>query len=119
MGRLAVHLAAPGRSHWTRAVTLQTRRAHLDLSRGVRNPVAGSIDVIFGRRPHCNHFWCVLEGSEADVEDRHHEPCRASDGGRPSGFAVQAEIPNHRSVMPVKSRGGKRLRKRARQERVR
>jgi hypothetical protein len=25
---------------------------------------------------------------------------------------VQAEIPNHRSVMPVKSRGGKRLRTR-------
>jgi hypothetical protein len=55
---------------------------------------------------------CVLKGSGADVEDRHHEPCRASDGGRPSGVAVQAEIPNHRSVMPVKSRGGKRLRKR-------
>jgi RNA-directed DNA polymerase len=38
------------------------------------------------------------------------EPCCASDGGRPSGFAVQAGSPNRRSVMPVKSRGGKRLR---------
>ena len=55
---------------------------------------------------------CVLKASDDDVEDRQHEPCRASDGGRPSGFAVQAEIPNCRSVMSVKSRGGKRLRKR-------
>ena len=47
-----------------------------------------------------------------DVEDRQHEPCCARDGGRPSGFAVQAEIPNCRSVMLVKSRGEKRLRKR-------
>jgi hypothetical protein len=38
--------------------------------------------------------------------------CCASDGGRPSGLAVQAGSPNHRDVMPVKSRGGKRLRKR-------
>ena len=40
------------------------------------------------------------------------DPCCASDGGRPSGFAVQAGSPNRRDVMPVKSRGGKRLRKR-------
>ena len=38
--------------------------------------------------------------------------CCASDGGRSSGLAVQAGSPNHRDVMPVKSRGGKRLRKR-------
>ena len=38
------------------------------------------------------------------------EPGCASDGGRSSGFAVQAGSPNRRSVMPVKSRGGKRLR---------
>jgi len=43
---------------------------------------------------------------------RQHEPCCASDGGRSSGFAEQAESPNRRSVMPVKSRGGKRLWKR-------
>jgi RNA-directed DNA polymerase len=40
------------------------------------------------------------------------DPCCASDGGRSSGFAVQAGSPNHRDVMPVKSRGGKRSRKR-------
>jgi hypothetical protein len=40
------------------------------------------------------------------------DPCCASDGGRSSGLAVQAGGPNHRGVMPVKSRGGKRLRKR-------
>jgi retron-type reverse transcriptase len=40
------------------------------------------------------------------------DPCCASDGGRSSGFAVQAGSPNRRDVMPVKSRGGKRLRKR-------
>jgi hypothetical protein len=38
------------------------------------------------------------------------EPCCASDGGRSSGFAVQAGSPNRRGVMSVKSRGGKRLR---------
>jgi hypothetical protein len=46
-------------------------------------------------------------------------PCCASDGGRSSGFAVQAESPNRRSVMSVKSRGGKRLREKARYQRVR
>jgi len=51
--------------------------------------------------------------SDDDVEDRQRDPCCASDGGRSSGVAVQAEIPNHRSVMSVKSRGGKRLRKRS------
>jgi RNA-directed DNA polymerase len=40
------------------------------------------------------------------------DPCCASDGGRSSGFAVQAGSPNRRDVMPVKSRGGKRSRKR-------
>jgi retron-type reverse transcriptase len=40
------------------------------------------------------------------------DSCCASDGGRPSGFAVQAGSPNRRDVMPVKSRGGKRSRKR-------
>ncbi len=40
------------------------------------------------------------------------DSCCAGDGGRSSGFAVQAGSPNRRSVMPVKSRGGKRLRER-------
>ncbi len=40
------------------------------------------------------------------------DSCCAGDGGWPSGFAVQAGSPNCRGVMPVKSRGGKRLRKR-------
>jgi RNA-directed DNA polymerase len=40
------------------------------------------------------------------------DPCCASDGGRSSGFAVQAGSPNRRDVMSVKSRGGKRSRKR-------
>jgi len=40
------------------------------------------------------------------------DSCCAGDGGWPSGFAVQAGSPNRRGVMPVKSRGGKRLRKR-------
>jgi RNA-directed DNA polymerase len=40
------------------------------------------------------------------------DPCCASDGGRSSGFAVQAGSPNRRDVMPGKSRGGKRSRKR-------
>ena len=40
------------------------------------------------------------------------DPCCASDGGRSSGLAVQAGSPNRRDVMSVKSRGGKRSRKR-------
>ncbi len=40
------------------------------------------------------------------------DSCCAGDGGRSSGLAVQAGSPNRRGVMPVKSRGGKRLRKR-------
>jgi hypothetical protein len=40
------------------------------------------------------------------------DPCCAGDGGRSPGFAVQAGSPNRRDVMPVKSRRGKRLRKR-------
>ena len=38
------------------------------------------------------------------------DSCCAGDGGRSSGLAVQAGSPNRRGVMPVKSRGGKRLR---------
>ena len=41
---------------------------------------------------------CVLKGSDDDVEDRRHDPCCASDGGRSCGVAVQAEIPNHRRL---------------------
>jgi hypothetical protein len=56
---------------------------------------------------------CDLKGTRGGVEDRQHGPCCAGDGGLwPSGFAVQAGDPNYRSVMPVKSRGEKRLRKR-------
>ena len=40
------------------------------------------------------------------------DPGCASDGGRSSGFAVQAGSPNRRDVMSVKSRGGERSRKR-------
>ena len=47
---------------------------------------------------------CVLKGSDDDVEDRQHDPCCASDGGRSSGVAVQAEIPNHRKLR--RSRAG-------------
>ena len=48
---------------------------------------------------------CVLKGSDDDdVEDRRHDPCCASDGGRSSGVAVQAEIPNHRRLR--RSRAG-------------
>ena len=38
------------------------------------------------------------------------DSCCAGDGGRSSGLAVQAGSSNRRGVMPVKSRGGKRLR---------
>jgi retron-type reverse transcriptase len=38
------------------------------------------------------------------------DSCCAGDGGGSSGLAVQAGSPNRRGVMPVKSRGGKRLR---------
>ena len=47
---------------------------------------------------------CVLKGSDDDVEDRRHDPCCASDGGRSCGVAVQAEIPNHRRLR--RSRAG-------------
>ena len=51
------------------------------------------------------HSPCVLKGSDDDdVEDRRHDPCCASDGGRSSGVAVQAEIPNHRRLR--RSRAG-------------
>jgi len=55
---------------------------------------------------------CPERRSDGDVEDPQHEACCAGDGGRSSGFAEQAENSNHRSAMPVKSRGGKRLRRR-------
>ena len=47
---------------------------------------------------------CVLKGSDDDVEDRWHDRCCASDGGRSCGVAVQAEIPNHRRLR--RSRAG-------------
>ena len=47
---------------------------------------------------------CVLKGSDDDdVEDRRHDPCCASDGGRSSGVAVQAEIPNHRRLRRLRA----------------
>ena len=46
---------------------------------------------------------CVLKWSGDDVEDRQHEACCASDGGGPSGFAVQAEIPNHRKLRRLRA----------------
>ncbi len=46
---------------------------------------------------------CVLKGSDDDVGDRQHDPCCASDGGRSSGVAVQAEIPNHRKLRRLKA----------------
>ena len=55
--------------------------------------------IIWNRAPTC-----VLKGSDDDVEDRRHDPCCASDGGRSSGVAVQAEIPNHRRLR--RSRAG-------------
>jgi hypothetical protein len=36
--------------------------------------------------------------SGGDVEGRQHELCCASDGGWPSGLAVQAGSPNHRKL---------------------
>ena len=55
-------------------------------------------------RPGFRAPTCVLKGSDDDVEDRRHDPCCASDGGRSSGVAVQAEIPNHRRLR--RSRAG-------------
>src|SRR6476661_4599082 len=46
---------------------------------------------------------CVLKWSGDDVEDRQHEACCTSDGGGPSGFAVQAEIPNHRKLRRLRA----------------
>ena len=46
---------------------------------------------------------CVLKWSGDDVEDRRHEACCTSDGGGPSGFAVQAEIPNHRKLRRLRA----------------
>ena len=65
-------------------------------------------------RPERDHRWsatqadfwhptCVLKWSDDDVEDRQHEACSTSDGGRPSGFAVQAEIPNHRKLRRLRA----------------
>ena len=56
-------------------------------------------------RPQAD-FWnptCVLKWSGDDVEDRQHEACCTSDGGGPSGFAVQAEIPNHRKLRRLRA----------------
>src|SRR4029079_14871436 len=46
---------------------------------------------------------CVLKWSGDDVGDRRHEACCTSDGGGPSGFAVQAEIPNHRKLRRLRA----------------
>jgi hypothetical protein len=46
---------------------------------------------------------CVLKWSGDDVEDRQHEACCTGDGGGPSGFAVQAEIPNHRKLRRLRA----------------
>jgi hypothetical protein len=46
---------------------------------------------------------CVLKWSGDDVEDRQHEACCTSDGGGPSGFAVQAGIPNHRKLRRLRA----------------
>jgi len=46
---------------------------------------------------------CVLKWSGDDVEDRQHEARCTSDGGGPSGFAVQAEIPNHRKLRRLRA----------------
>ena len=61
--------------------------------------------ITAGQRPRPD-FWhptCVLKWSDDDVEDRQHEACSTSDGGRPSGFAVQAEIPNHRKLRRLRA----------------
>jgi hypothetical protein len=58
------------------------------------------------RSATCAAFWnptCVLKWSGDDVEDRQHEACCTSDGGGPSGFAVQAEIPNHRKLRRLRA----------------
>ena len=61
---------------------------------------------------------CVLKGSDGDGVDHLHEPCCASDGGWPSGLAVQAESPNHCKLR--RSRAGVvSVAEKARQERVR
>ena len=70
-----------------------TRTQHRPPSRAGQRPRQG-----FG------HPTCVLKGSDDDVEDRRHDPCCVSDGGRSCGVAVQAEIPNHRRLR--RSRAG-------------
>ena len=98
-------------------VNAETReRSGLGVSRSIRGP---GIGTRFGTRglnigPHRGRSTttaefpaptCVLKGSDDDdVEDRRHDPCCASDGGRSSGVAVQAEIPNHRRLR--RSRAG-------------
>jgi hypothetical protein len=46
---------------------------------------------------------CVLKGEVKRCRRSLCDPCCASDGGRPSGFAVQAGSSNRRDVMPVKA----------------
>ena len=73
----------------------------------------GALDALDGvsqagewREGTSRHSPCVLKGSDDDddVEDRRHDPCCASDGGRSCGVAVGAEIANHRRLR--RSRAG-------------
>ena len=61
---------------------------------------------------------CVLKGESGDVEGRQHEPCCASDGGRPSGPAVQAGAQTTASCAG-KEPGVVSVAEKARRERVR
>ena len=70
---------------------------HMRSQDGARNPWSAPTTELWAPT-------CVLKGSDDDVEDRRHDPCCASDGGRSSGVAVQAEIPNHRRLR--RSRAG-------------
>ena len=73
-------------------------RRHMRSQDGARNPWSAPTTELWAPT-------CVLKGSDDDdVEDRRHDPCCASDGGRSSGVAVQAEIPNHRRLR--RSRAG-------------
>ena len=68
-------------------------------------PVPVRSEITAGQR-RGSKFWhptCVLKWSGDDVEDRQHEACCTSDGGGPSGFAVQAEIPNHRKLRRLRA----------------
>ena len=82
--------APAGRSS---TATATTRRDH----------VRPAITAGQRRRSEFWHPTCVLKWSGDDVEDRQHEACCTSDGGGPSGFAVQAEIPNHRKLRRLRA----------------